>query len=66
VHWLSYLCWPVAVVHGFGMAGSDGNSAWVLTLDITCVVAVVIAVGRRALASHPDTEARKLSQPQVR
>ncbi|MEC3982701.1 ferric reductase-like transmembrane domain-containing protein [Amycolatopsis sp. H20-H5] len=59
VHWLSYLCWPIAVVHGFGMAEADGNRAWVLTLDSLCVLAVVIAVACRAFATHPDTEARK-------
>jgi predicted ferric reductase len=60
VHWLSYLSWPVALIHGIGMAQSDSNLTWVLALEISCVVAVVIAVAWRALASHPDTEARKL------
>jgi DMSO/TMAO reductase YedYZ heme-binding membrane subunit len=66
VHWLTYLCWPVAVAHAFGMAQSDGNLVWVLGLDFTCVVAVLIAIAWRAMASHPDTEARKLPRTQVR
>jgi sulfoxide reductase heme-binding subunit YedZ len=61
VHWLSYFSWPVAVIHGIGMAQSDGNRTWILALDICCVAAVVIAVVRRAMARHPDTEARDLT-----
>jgi predicted ferric reductase len=58
VHWLAYLSWPVALIHGIGMAQSDGNLTWILALDIGCLVAVVIAVAGRATARHPDTEAR--------
>jgi predicted ferric reductase len=67
VHWLSYLSWPIAVVHGFAMSESDGNRAWVLTLDCLCVLAVVIATGGRALGTtHPDTEARRAAPTRVR
>jgi hypothetical protein len=66
VHWLTYLCWPVAVAHAFGMAQSDGNLVWVLGLDFSCVVAVLIAIAWRTMASHPDTEARKLPRTQAR
>ena len=51
-HWLSYLSWPVALLHGFG-TGSDVKTAWLLLLSIGCVVAVLIAVLVRSLAGWP-------------
>jgi DMSO/TMAO reductase YedYZ heme-binding membrane subunit len=39
VHWTSYLCWPVAVVHGLG-TGTDTPARWVLVLTGMCVGAV--------------------------
>jgi sulfoxide reductase heme-binding subunit YedZ len=61
VHWLAYLCWPVALVHGIGMVEADTNRGWILVVEIACVVAVVAAVAFRVMATNPDTEARKLS-----
>jgi DMSO/TMAO reductase YedYZ heme-binding membrane subunit len=61
VHWLAYLCWPVALVHGIGMAQSDSNRGWILTYEVLCVLAVLVAAAARVMATHPDTEARKLS-----
>lgn len=43
VHWLSYLCWPVAVLHGLG-AGSDPKQPWLLAVTGACVLAMVAAV----------------------
>jgi predicted ferric reductase len=43
VHWLAYLCWPVAVVHGLG-TGSDTKSSWLLIINAVCVAAVGGAV----------------------
>ena len=43
VHWLTYACWPIAVVHGLG-TGSDASSTWLLALTALCVVAVAAAV----------------------
>ena len=42
VHWLAYLCWPVAVLHGLG-TGSDTKSGLVLPFTAACVAAVLIA-----------------------
>jgi sulfoxide reductase heme-binding subunit YedZ len=42
-HWLAYLCWPLAVVHGLG-TGSDVRQLWLLALTVVCVVAVIVAV----------------------
>ncbi|GIM91750.1 ferric reductase-like transmembrane domain-containing protein [Paractinoplanes toevensis] len=46
VHWLAYLCWPVALVHGLG-TGSDNGTWWLWTISIACAVTVAAAVGWR-------------------
>jgi predicted ferric reductase len=58
VHWTSYACWPLAVIHGIGTTPADIRLGWVLLLNIVCVMAVLVAVCWRAGTSHPDTEAR--------
>lgn len=57
-HWLSYLSWPLALLHGFG-TGSDVKSTWLLALSIACLTAVLVAVLVRSLAGWP-------SNPRVR
>ncbi|WIX98486.1 ferric reductase-like transmembrane domain-containing protein [Amycolatopsis mongoliensis] len=59
VHWAAYVCWPVAVVHGFGIGGADARLGWVRVLTAACVLAVPAAVGWRIRSSHADTEARR-------
>jgi methionine sulfoxide reductase heme-binding subunit len=54
IHWLSYLAWPVALVHGLG-TGTDTPTVWMLALYIVCVVAVVIAIVWRVTAGWPAT-----------
>jgi DMSO/TMAO reductase YedYZ heme-binding membrane subunit len=61
VHWLAYLCWPVALVHGIGMAESDSAHGLIIALDVACVLVVLAAIGVRLGRTHPDTEARRLS-----
>jgi sulfoxide reductase heme-binding subunit YedZ len=61
VHWLAYLCWPVAFAHGVGMVASDANRGWIVVVEFACLVAVLVALAFRAMSTHPDTEARKLS-----
>jgi sulfoxide reductase heme-binding subunit YedZ len=39
VHWVAYLCWPVAVLHAFGN-GTDARSTWMLAVLGSCVTAV--------------------------
>lgn len=46
IHWLSYACWPIALMHGIG-AGSDVKATWMLALTAGCVLAVVAAVAAR-------------------
>jgi sulfoxide reductase heme-binding subunit YedZ len=50
LHWLAYLCWPVALAHTFGM-GTDAHEAWVVALGVVCVAAVTAALAWRVQAS---------------
>ena len=51
VHWLAYVSWPVAVLHGLG-AGSDAKQLWMLALSAICLGAVVVAVLARLRESR--------------
>lgn len=57
VHLFAYLCWPVALLHGFG-TGSDARSTWLLALTIGCVAAVALAVAAHVAAARPAPRAR--------
>jgi len=48
VHWLSYVSYPVIVVHSMG-AYKDLRSGWLLALTMATVFAVVTAIGYRVL-----------------
>jgi sulfoxide reductase heme-binding subunit YedZ len=56
VHWLAYLCWPVALVHGLG-TGSDVRASWLHWLVGVCIAAVAAAAWWR-LAATPSLAAR--------
>src|ERR1700730_13268621 len=43
IHWLSYVRWPLALLHGLG-TGSDVRSWWLLWLEAACVLAVWVAL----------------------
>ncbi|BCY11603.1 ferric reductase-like transmembrane domain-containing protein [Actinoplanes sp. L3-i22] len=43
VHWLAYLCWPVALTHGLG-TGTDRGTWWLWTLSLGCAAVVAAAV----------------------
>lgn len=67
VHWLAYLSWPVAVLHGLG-TGSDSKQWWNLALTAICVVAVGAAVVVRIARPGASVLARGLpnaSEPRV-
>ena len=66
LHWSAYACWPIAVLHGWGIGGADSRLSWVLVLMGLCVLAVVVAVTWRLVAHHPDTEARRRRWAKVR
>lgn len=46
VHWLSYACWPLALVHGFA-TGTDWRRSWMVAIDLACIAAVLIAAVMR-------------------
>lgn len=52
VHWASYACWPVALVHGLG-TGTDGAARWVLVVTAVCALAVAAAGVWRLAAGWP-------------
>jgi DMSO/TMAO reductase YedYZ heme-binding membrane subunit len=60
VHWLAYLSWPVALMHGLG-TGTDGKSGWLLFLTIGCSLAVAVAVVLRLLLTPEVDRGRRLA-----
>jgi sulfoxide reductase heme-binding subunit YedZ len=52
-HWAAYVCWPVALVHGFG-TGSDTKMIWMLAITGACVIVAIAAAVARATAGWPD------------
>ena len=46
VHWLAYLCWPIAVLHTV-VIGSDMKHRWMDIVVLACVGIVVVAGLRR-------------------
>lgn len=46
MHWLAYLTWPIAVLHGLG-TGSDRGEIWLWAVAVACIAAVVSAAGWR-------------------
>jgi len=49
VHWISYACWPAALLHGLG-TGSDTRVKWSLLFSLTMLALVVVAVLWRLIA----------------
>ena len=60
VHWGSYLCWPVAVLHGLG-TGSDTPVHWVLALTLACVGLIVVLTAWRLADGWPSHAAARLA-----
>ena len=58
VHWLTYLMWPVAVIHGIG-TGTDPRFGWMLAVEAGCIGSVMAAAAWRATAA-PHTAWRRL------
>jgi predicted ferric reductase len=65
VHWAAYACWPVAVLHGFGIGAGDTRSGWGVAVVVGCVAAAVAAVLWRAGTSHPDQVARRRATERI-
>jgi sulfoxide reductase heme-binding subunit YedZ len=59
LHFLAYLAWPVALLHGAGM-GTDAGSIWMLAVDATCVALFAGAVALR-LMKAPSGSSKHLA-----
>ena len=53
VHWLTYLLWPVALVHGLGN-GTDAGSVWMDAVAALSTATVLAAVAWRLLPSYAE------------
>ncbi len=51
VHWLAYVSWPVALVHGLG-TGTDARAGWLLVLSAGCTLAVAAALAARVISAQ--------------
>ena len=62
MHWLAYLCWPIALLHGL-QTGTDGGTWWLRTIADLCAATVVAAVGWRlspGFARFPQRAVRRV------
>jgi sulfoxide reductase heme-binding subunit YedZ len=46
IHWVAYAAWPIAYLHGLG-AGSDAATAWMLAVDVACLMIIGATLGWR-------------------
>jgi len=60
VHWLAYLCWPIAMFHSLG-SGSDSALPLALGLDALCAAAVLAAVAWRVGTGRTFTAGRRVT-----
>jgi methionine sulfoxide reductase heme-binding subunit len=59
VHFTSYLCWPIAVLHGLG-TGTDTTVRWALGLTLACVALIAGLVAWRLVYGWPSHAAARL------
>jgi methionine sulfoxide reductase heme-binding subunit len=52
VHWTSYLCWPLGLVHSLG-TGSDTRKDWMIWFVLANVALVLLAVAWRIVDGWP-------------
>lgn len=64
LHWTSYACWPFALAHAIGN-GTDGTSAWMLTIAAACMVAVASALIWRAAVTNGPVPAPAPAPPNL-
>jgi sulfoxide reductase heme-binding subunit YedZ len=66
VHWIAYLCWPIALLHGIG-TGSDTGAPWLWLVDAACIVAVLGATAWRfSVVPSPRSEHDAVLPPPAR
>jgi methionine sulfoxide reductase heme-binding subunit len=46
VHWLAYLCWPIALFHALG-SGTDASLPLVVAVNVLCTAAILAVVAWR-------------------
>lgn len=51
IHWLAYVCWPVALVHSLG-TGTDAHHGWLQVLAAVCTGAVAAAAAWRIASAR--------------
>jgi len=59
VHWLAYLCWPIALFHGVG-TGSDTKLPGAQFVYLLCVITVIGAVAWRLVTARTMTSGWKI------
>ncbi len=59
IHWLAYVCWPIALVHALG-TGTDPATPWMSAIAVLCVVCVVCAIGWRLANGWPARRGLRL------
>jgi sulfoxide reductase heme-binding subunit YedZ len=64
LHYLAYLAWPVALVHGAAI-GTDSGALWMLAVDAMCIAIFGAAVALR-LTTAPSPASKHLSPPRAR
>jgi methionine sulfoxide reductase heme-binding subunit len=64
VHWLAYLCWPVALLHGL-QSGTDGGTWWLRATAALCAATVAAAVGWRLSPSFARIPGRATRRVRV-
>jgi sulfoxide reductase heme-binding subunit YedZ len=60
VHYLAYVCWPIALLHGLG-SGTDARLPIALLTEVLCVASVVGAVAWRVAAARGVPSSRRLA-----
>ena len=61
VHWLTYLLWPVALLHGLG-TGTDAGSLWMDAVAVVCSAAVAGAAAWRLAPSYAERGRARISR----
>ncbi len=51
LHWMAYVCWPVALVHGLGI-GTDTKSIVVYVFTLACIASVMAIATWRFVTSR--------------
>lgn len=60
VHWLAYVCWPIALLHGLG-SGTDARLSLALIITGLCVASVVAAIGWRLVTGRGTSLQRRVA-----